>query len=545
MNISGLHSAIQGEVYEDEATRESASHDASIFRLMPCAIVAPKNVDDVGELVKFINKENTEGNKLSLTARAAGTDMTGGPLTESIVVDFGKYFTRIKEVSATRAVVEPGVYYRDFEKETLKHNALMPSYPASRELCMVGGMVANNAGGEKTLAYGKTADYVIALKVVLADGKEYAIEPLTHTELGQKMAEESFEGECYRKLFALIEKKYDQIQKARPTVSKNSSGYNLWDIWDKKRFDLTKLFVGSQGTLGLITEITFKLVSQKPYEGMCVVFLDDFAQIPKLVETIMTFRPVSVESFDHQTFGLALRFLGGFVRALGAKNVWALFKRFLPEMRMIALHGIPRLVTLVEFEEMTQEEVEKKVKALQEALKQLPVRTRAALTKEEREKYWIIRHESFNLLRHKIKNKQTVPCIEDLIVRPEYLPEFLPKLYALLEKYKIHPTIAGHLGEGNFHIIPLMDLKNIGEREIIVPLMDEVYELVFSYHGSMSAEHNDGMLRTPYLEEMYGKEIYALFEEVKTIFDPLNIFNPGKKVGGDKSAFFTHLFVKE
>lgn len=202
---------------------------------------------------------------------------------------------------------------------------------------------------------------------------------------------------------------------------------------------------------------------------------------------------------------------------------------------------MPKLVCLIEFEEDSQEEVDDKVKMLNEKLKTFPVKTKIASTEQEAKKYWLIRRESFNLLRHKVAGKQTAPFIDDLIVKPEFLPEFLPKLHAITDKYKLLNTIAGHVGDGNFHIIPLMVLSNEEDRKKIPACMDEVINLVLEYKGSITAEHNDGLIRSPYILKMFGAEVYKLFEEVKNIFDPKNIFNPGKKVGANLEYAFRHM----
>ena len=171
------------------------------------------------------------------------------------------------------------------------------------------------------------------------------------------------------------------------------------------------------------------------------------------------------------------------------------------------------------------------------------VRIRIASSKTDVQKYWTIRRESFNLLRKHVEGKKTAPFIDDIIVRPEHLPQFLPELNRILDEYKNYMiyTIAGHPGDGNFHIIPLMDLSDEKSWNIILELSDKVYDLVLKYGGSITAEHNDGLIRTPYLEKMYGKEVHGLFEEVKRIFDPLNIFNPGKKVGGSIDYASKHI----
>ncbi len=536
-NLEEIKKFLRGEIHEDNATLQKYSRDASLFEVVPRAVVFPKNEDDLKDLVRY-----AAANKgVSLTARSGGTDMTGGPLTESLVLEFDKYFNQVKEVGSGYAVTQPGVYYRDFEKETLKSGQILPSYPASREICAIGGMVANDSGGEKSLVYGKTHNYVQELKVVLADGEEYLVKKLSKPELNKKKRQENFEGEIYRKVYDLVTDNEDLIKKSKPQVSKNSSGYNIWDVWDGENFDLTKLLVGSQGTLGLVTEARFKLVAKKKYTGMLVVFMKDLKVLGDFVKTVLPFQPGSFESFDDATLKLALKFFPGFLKQMGAKNLFSLGLSFLPEVWTVLTYGMPKLVCLIEFEEDTKEEVERKLRELNIALAKFKMKTKIAATERESRKYWLIRRESFNLLRHKVAGKQTAPFIDDVIVKPEFLPEFLPKLHAITDKYKLLNTIAGHVGNGNFHIIPLMVLSNEEDRKKIPACMDEVINLVLEYKGSITAEHNDGLIRTPYLPKMFGPEVYALFEEVKKIFDAKNIFNPGKKVGGNLDYAFRHM----
>src|SRR3989338_1685264 len=186
MLANQIREVIKGEIVADEKQLKSYSHDASIFEVKPELAVKPKDVDDIKNLVKFVAENKLSDPSLSVTARAGGSDMSGGPLNESIILDFTAHMNKVIEVGVDYAITEPGAFYRDFEKETLKKGLLMPSYPASRELCAVGGMVANNAGGEKSLRYGKTENYVEELNVVLSDGNEYVLKPLTIDELEQK-----------------------------------------------------------------------------------------------------------------------------------------------------------------------------------------------------------------------------------------------------------------------------------------------------------------------------------------------------------------------
>lgn len=531
-----------GDVETDEAALSKYSRDYSLFKVTPQVVVFPKDAEDLKALVTFVAKKKAAGEDISLTGRSAGTDMTGGPLTQSIVVSFTKYFNHIPSIDdgAMEARVQPGVYFRDFEKELTAHGLLYPPYPASKDLCALGGMVNNNSGGEKTLAYGKTEDYIKELDVVMGDGELHTLKPLSGDALEKKLSEQSYEGEIYRKLKKLIEDNYDIIKAAKPDVSKNSAGYYLWNVWDKKTgvFDITKVIVGSQGTFGLLAEAKLKLVKLKKHSRLCVVFLKDLKPAADLVEAVLPFNPVSIESYDDKTIQVAVKLWRQVIGSMKG-NVFSLGLQFIPEMVMVLRGGMPKMIMLVELTGDDEHALEEKLGTLRDAVAEFAkthegVQVRALKTEKEEQKYWTIRRESFALLHNNTTGKDTAPFIDDFIVKPEHMAEVLPKVNAILDRYKddLIYTIAGHPGNGNFHIIPLMDLKDPKVKALIPKISEEVYKLVLQYHGSITAEHNDGIIRTPYLEEMYGPKIEALFKETKKIFDPQDIFNPGKKVGG-------------
>jgi FAD/FMN-containing dehydrogenase len=537
----------QGELDDTPASLDFYSHDASMFELRPTLVAKPMNAADVEHLVKVVAANKKAYPQLSLTARAMGTDMSGGAINDSIIVDFSKHFTKIEKVTATTAQAQPGVYYRDFEPETLKHGALMPTYPASRDLASIGGMVNNNSGGEKSLEYGKTEDFVTELKVVFADGIERTVKPLNKKELDKKMAQKDFEGEVYRKLFILIDGNYDKIKAAKPHVSKNSTGYNLWDVWDRETqiFDLCKLIVGAQGTLGFTTDLHFRLVPARPHSGLLVLFMKDIDDLGEVIPKVLEFKPATFESFDDATLWLCIRFMPSFLKLLGPKRFIHLLITLIPTGLQL-LRGIPKLVMMVEFNGETVEEVRSKIHALHKELDKHHARYEINGEEEDAsegksEKFWIMRRYSFQLLRSKVKDKHTAPFIDDFVVPPAHLTEFLPRLRKIIKKYHLFATIAGHMGDGNFHVIPLMKLEDPKDRAKILPAMKEVNHLVLKYGGSLSGEHNDGLVRGPWLEEMYGKQVLRLFKEAKHIMDPDNIFNPHKKADADWDYSFGHI----
>lgn len=530
-----IASLIQGDVADDTQTRKKYSRDTSIFERLPSLVVFPKNADDISALVRFARDAKAHGEHISLTARCAGTDMSGGPLTDSVLVVFSKYMNSMGPIQSGEAEAEPGVLYRDFEKETLSQgNLLLPSYPASKQTCAIGGMIANNAGGELNLEFGKTDRYVRELDVVLSDGSKATLRPLSRQELEAKRQERSFEAEIYRKIDALLRDNESQIERAKPNVTKNSAGYALWDVVNKERgtFDLTKLICGSQGTLALITKAKLGLVKRKEHRAMLVIFISDLEVMPEIVQRVIKLTPESFESYDDHTFKLAVHFFPQLISHFGVLKMLFAALAFLPEMWTVLRGGVPKLVLMAEFAEDSAEAARDRARDARDCLHGLPVRTKLASSEMHSEKYWAIRRGSFSLLRKNLHGLYAAPFIDDIVVHPSDYPKFLPELNALLERYHLMYTIAGHAGDANFHIIPLIDMKNARMREMILELQEKVYRLVAKYRGSITGEHSDGIIRTPYLPLMFGPKMCELFADVKKIFDPLNIFNPGKKVGG-------------
>ncbi len=541
---SDLQAILQGEVQNSAKIRDDFSHDASMFEVRPDVVVSPKNSSDIKAVVKYVSKNKSENPDLSITARSAGTDMSGGAIGESIILNMRKHFTNIHNVDSTSAHVQPGVLYRDFEAETLKHGALLPPFPASRDLCSVGGMVNNNSGGEKSLVYGKTEKFVDELSVIFADGNEYIVKPLNKHELDHKMSLQTFEGNVYKQVFDLVNKNYDEIKNAKPKVSKDSTGYHLWNIWDKETgiFDLTQAIIGAQGTLGIVTDIKFRLVNAPKHSGTLVIFMKKTDNLGNIINDVLRHKPATFEGFDNYTLMLSFKLFFYFHKKLGWWNTIKLGIQLIPDA-LLLLRGIPKMVLLVEFNADSPLEVSKNVHELRVDLASYgnDMLFEEDETEAKARKFWIMRRESFNLLRQKVKDKHTAPFIDDLVVPPKHLSKFLPELRAILKKYKLLATIAGHYGDGNFHVIPLMKIEDPLERIKIEPVMKEVNELVMKYGGSLSGEHNDGMSRGPWLHQMYPPEIINHFKSLKSIFDAQNIFNPNKKTDADWEYSLSHI----
>ena len=391
--IRELKQTIKGDVATDDSTLIEYSHDASLFEVKPQVVVFPHDQEDVESLVNFVNKHKKEDPKLSLTARSAGTDMSGGALSESIIVAFGKYFNHTPVINGSTATTQAGVFYRDFETETLKQNLIFPSYPASKGICAMGGIFSNNSGGEKSLQYGKTEKYVRRVKVVLADGKTYELKKLSEQELKEKMAKDGFEGEIYKKTYRLITDNYAELMQARPDVSKNSAGYFLWNVYDKenKIFDLTQLWVGSQGTLGLLLEGDLELVPIHEHRGMLIIYLHDMSHLGQIINAVLELNPESFESYDDNTLRLALKYFPEFAKQLGLLGMIEAGIAFLPAfLSMLMGKNLPKLVLQVDFTSNERREVDDKLEALRQKLKPLHPLTQTAEEGQEK-KYWLVR----------------------------------------------------------------------------------------------------------------------------------------------------------
>lgn len=543
--LNDLQLAVVGDITTLDTERERCARDTSLFYVKPEIVVYPRTREDMSNLLSYATEARKHDIDISVSFRSAGSCMTGGSLTQSIIADTTKYMNHLFDITEVSATVEPGMFYRDFEKRTLAHGWIMPSYPASREIAAIGGIISNNSGGEKTLVYGKTENYIASLDVVYANGERDLLRAFTLEELEFKKNEKTEGSRIHHEMFTLITENYDTIMRAKPTVSKNSSGYYLWNVYNKETgiFDLSKLIVGSQGTLAAVSSATITGVKPKDHSRMIIMFVPSTVHLGEIVVKMLTHKPESLESYDDHTFKIALKFFKDIAVRMGG-NMFTLGLQFLPEFWMALTGGVPKIILMAEFTGDTEEDVEKQVQAAYEDMKSFKLPIKRTKKEWESKKYWTFRRESFALLRKRLAGMKTAPTIDDIVIHPTDLPEFLPKLEVIFsqEKYKdLIYTVAGHMGDANFHIIPLVDIHKEGIVDILHQLMEEVYTLVFEYKGSMSGEHNDGLLRSSYLPKMFAPEIITLFEKTKNIFDPLHVLNPGKKVFADKEFAWKHI----
>lgn len=542
--IYELSKLLDGEVSSDAKHRNAYMHDASIYELSPDAVCFPNGTKDIKKLVRFVHQRKSSFPSLSVTPRGAGTDMSGGPLTSSLAIDMTRYFNRLHGVSGGILHTQPGVFLKKIDPLLAKDHLMLGCAPASRAFSTIGGLVANNSAGEQSLRYGNADKNMRQISAVLADGNEYTFRPLNKKQLMVKMSQKTFDGELYRKTYKLIEDNYDLVRNARPRSSKNSMGYNLWSVWDRDTgiFDMTQLFAGSQGTLGIITDIKIAVVPKAKHTGLLLMYLPSSKHLGKIINLVLRHDPATFEGFDDITFSLGIKYFKTLRKNMGAREWLKQQAILIGSVARLNKH-LPSMVLMAELEGDSYQQVNDKILALRASILKSRIRVRMEIEGSETlsEPFWRIRRASLTLLRERVKNKYASAFMDDLAILPKYIPEFLPKVRKIIRKYKLPATIAGHFGDGNFHIIPLMDIYDPKEQLKFEPAMRELVPIIKKYGGTLSGEHNDGMIRGPWLRAMFGEKVFRLFVEVKETFDPMYIFNPHKKTDADWEYSMSHV----
>ncbi len=510
-----LQEHLVGEVITSAAARKYFSTDGGVFEVMPSMIVYPQNENDVRKTAKFAWQLAERGRILPITARGRGSDQAGAAIGTGIIVVFPAHMNKILELDARSGsvLVEPGVVYSKLQQTLQTHGRFLPPFPSSIEFATMGGAVANNASGEKTVKYGNTRDYTEALRVVLANGEVIETRRLSKRELNKKMGQSNFEGEVYRAMDALIEEHKDDLKMLDLGVSKNSAGYCLQQVKQKGGFDLTPLFVGSQGTLGIVTEAQFHTEPYNPNTTLIAAFFDDIGTAEQAVMELnrLPDRPSALEVVDDNLLNL-----------LDQTNP--------NQLKGIIEKPFSKLIVLVEFDNANERSKKKMAKRAVKIIEKHGGRYDLQTDKAEKEKLWKIRHSAASVITHVEGNSKALPIIEDGIVPEGKLSEYMDGIYKIFDKHHLKVAIWGHAGNANLHMQPFLDLSLVGDRQKVFKVIDDYYTLVIGLGGSTSGEHSDGRLRAPYLKQLYGDTAYALFQKVKDIFDPHGILNPGVKI---------------
>lgn len=512
-----LQEHLVGEVMTGVDARKYFATDASIFTLPPAIVVYPRNENDVRKTARFTWQLAERGRIIPMTARGLGTDQSGAALGSGIMMVFPAHMNRILEFDGKsgQVVVEPGIVFGKLQQALHTHSRFLPPYPASLEYSSIGGAIANNASGEKSIKYGSMRAFVKRLRVVLANGEVIEVRRLNRRELNKKLGLNSMEGEIYRQLDKLLEENEDLIKKSVIPVSKNAAGYNLSEVRKKDgSFNLAPLLVGSQGTLGIVSEATLETEPHTSSATLVVAFVDDLSVAQEIINDLRKFSelPATVEMVD--------KYLLEFVQDHNPTLLKGVLE---PPFQKVAL--------FIEFDNASDRAQKKLAKKTIKLLKHHNVIYRSETDQETREQLWKIRQAVSSVISHNESGAKPLPIIEDGIVPVEKFREFLEGIYEIFKANHLPISVWGHAGNAHLHVQPLLNLSQVGDRQKLFKLIEEYHALVIRLNGSTTGEHGDGRLRAPYLEQLYGAEMYQLFRQVKQIFDPYGTLNPGVKIG--------------
>ena len=531
----------RGGVSTDKHVLDKYSTDESIFSVRPQVVIQPKTKRDVEIATKVIARETKRFTSLSLTPRAAGTGLGGGSLTDSIVIDMCAHIHNIGEVRVTKDKItiacEPGAMWRDVEKRLKLHDAYIPSYTSSKDICSIGGSIANNAAGPDSLRYGHCADWVEELEVVFADGNTYTVKPLTYKEFKALIKEKHEYARIAREIFAVIEKNEAEILKNKPKTKKNTAGYALWHVLSqgvekfKKgegTFDLTRIIAGSQGTVGIVTGIIMRAIPIEHHSTILVIPVFDLEDTAKVVTRALKYDPISIELFDALTFDLALKNPDFFKKRLSGLDYYRTMLNMYTTFHVRYGRRTPDFTVLITLDKETVDK--HPVRDIIKAINFNKTKARVVTTKLEQEMWWQIRSASYTLSKFQDPSKRPAAFLEDMTVPPENLSKFFVEIKKLFKEFNVTSAVHGHGGNGHFHFYPLLDFTKKTTPILVEKMAERFYDTAIKYKGNICGEHNDGIIRTPYLGKIFTKEMLEIFKKTENIFDPDDIFNPGKKV---------------
>jgi FAD/FMN-containing dehydrogenase len=524
--IDSIEQAIVGEMSINPIDLTYYSTDGGIFELRPTAVVFPNDTIDVQTLVKTVNHLNETGKEtISLTARGNGTDQGGGPINSGVIVDFTRHMNQILEIGDGYALVQPGCIYEHLQNELRKTGQYIPSYPASVGVCTIGGAVANNAAGEKTVKYGATRQYVEAIQVVLADGSMTWLYPMNHHELDIRIKLPTLEGAIYRQIVELLDANYDAIHNDHPHVTKESSGYALWEVRKQQKFNLAQIVIGSQGTLCLVTAIRLTTVPVPDAHKVTLIvsYYDDIHKVSQASKRLHGLHPSALEIVD--------------------QNLLRLVSKQQPDLLtgLLPVGEIPAFILLTEFDDADDQlRQQNEVDALT-ILAHYASGSTVEYTPEQEARSWKLRRSAAAIMWTIPGARKALPIIEDGTVPPHKLDEFLTRSYEIFTKYDLEIAVWGHAGDADLHMQPFMDLSKAADRKKIFSMTDEFYAMVHELGGTAAGEHNDSLMRAPYRSLMFGPVLEDLFNQVKCIFDAHNVLNPHKKVGVDFNYVKQHI----
>jgi FAD/FMN-containing dehydrogenase/Fe-S oxidoreductase len=540
---SALQDAIAGEVRFERLDRALYSTDASVYQIVPLGVVLPKTADDVAAAIKTCARFG-----VPLTARGGGTSQAGQSIGPGVILDTSKYLNRILETNAAErwVRVEPGCVLDDLNQHVKPLGLLFAPDISTANRATIGGMVANNSSGTHSVIQGKTIDHVLELKVLLTDGNIIHVRPLDDDELETKCARSDREGDAYRTIRRLAATHADEIDRRYPKILRRVGGYNLDRFVQSSRhipcaattardgepdappsdraqgygtrsvpatFNLAELFVGSEGTLGIVLEAKLRLVELPKAKALLVVQYTDLLDALAATPTILTHHPAAVEVMDR------------FILDCTKLN---------PDASRLRdfIQGDPGAILIIEFYGDHPSELAPRLDALESALRALHSQSHLhrAIDAAAQARIWKLRTLALGLSMAEKGDAKAISFVEDTAVAPERLRDYIAEFLQAIARHGTKAGVYAHASVGCLHVRPIVNLKTAEGVAQFQAIADDVADLVLKYGGALSGEHGDGLVRSPFQEKMFGPQLYQAFREIKHVFDPQNLLNPGKIV---------------
>lgn len=514
-----LHPHVKGDLRSDDYTRTLYSTDASLYQVMPHAVLIPKHADDMQAAIELAAKY-----KVPLLSRAGGSSLAGQSVNAALVLDTSRWLDQVLEINAEErwARVQPGIVLDALNARLKVHGLQFGPDPASSNRACLGGIVSNNATGSHSIVYGMAVDHVLEMKVLLDDGSTAHFRPLDEDEVCQKLLGSGRESEIYRRIVALVgdETNRQSIRAGTPKHWRRCGGYNLARfihdgsidhyLPQDPRFNLVNLLAGAEGTLAAITELKLKLVERPKRTALAIVEFPSLLAALEATPAILETNPTAVELIDD----LSLRM------AAENRDAARLVKSF--------VRGAPFCFLAVEYQGNTEAELRANLQSLLSQSPHLPITP--LFDPQLQANVWAVRKIGLGLLMSMRSDWKPVPFIEDTAVPPQHLAEYIPQIERFCRDLGTQMTYYAHASAGCLHIRPLLNTKLGAELDKMRAISLFVADLLGNYGGALSSEHGDGRVRSWLAERFYGPDLYQLFRQVKAAFDPHNLFNPGNIV---------------
>jgi FAD/FMN-containing dehydrogenase/Fe-S oxidoreductase len=523
VDIEGLRAALSrsvaGEVRFDRLSRALYSTDASVYQIVPVGVVVPKTESDILETIKLCAEFH-----VPLTARGGGTSQAGQSIGPGVVLDCSKSWNAILEIDAAgrRARVQPGCVLDDLNRALKPYGLLFAPDVSTSNRATIGGMIANNSSGARSVYYGKTIDHVLSLKVALADGSTLEAGPLSVDQFQARAHRDDRLGACYRTIARLASECADEVERRFPKILRRVGGYNLDRFLRGDQngcFNLTHLLVGSEGTLGVTLEATLRLVELPKARAVVVAQFSDLLDSLAATPQILNHRPAAVEVIDRYVLDST---------------------RLNPEAARLRdfLQGDPAAILLIELYGETAGELVPRLETLEADLRRLATfhHLHRATDPGAQARIWSLRKMALGLSMAQKGDAKAISFVEDTAVAPEHLRDYIAEFLEIVARHETKAGVYAHASVGCLHVRPVINLKTEAGVRQFESIAADVADLVLKYGGALSGEHGDGLVRSPFQEKMFGPVLYDAFREIKRTFDPGNILNPGKIVNAPPLA---------